>query len=59
VRGDANFGEIRIFGKKAVAGMNGVHIGDFRGADDVRNIQVAFTAARRADAHGFVGKADV
>ncbi len=39
--------------------MNRVHVGDFRRANDVRNIQVAFRAARRADADGLVGKPHV
>ena len=39
--------------------MDRVHIGDFRGADHLRNIQIAFAAARRADADGFIGEADV
>ena len=59
VRSDANFGEVGILGKKSVARMNRVHVGDFRGADNVRNIQIAFAAARRADADGLVGKAHV
>ena len=39
--------------------MNRVHVSDFRGADDLRDVQVTFAAARRADADGFIGKADV
>jgi hypothetical protein len=39
--------------------MDGVHIGDFRCADDVGNIEVAFAAARRTDAHGLVREAHV
>ena len=59
VRGLADFGEIGVFGEEAVAGMDGVDVGDFRGADDVRDVQIAFGAARRADADGFVGKPHV
>ncbi|MNY35824.1 hypothetical protein D3C86_1702610 [compost metagenome] len=33
--------------------------GDFGGADDRRNIQVGQGAGRRADAHRFVGQAQV
>jgi hypothetical protein len=43
--------------RKAVAGMNGVHVGDLGGADHLGDVQVAFGAARRADAHRLVGKA--
>ena len=39
--------------------MNRVHIRDFSRADHLRNVQVAFRAARRANADSFVGKADV
>ncbi len=59
MRGFADLGEIGVFGEEAVAGMDGVHVGDFGGADHVRNVQIAFRAARRADAHGLVGKAHV
>src|SRR5271156_580662 len=59
VRGFADFGEIGVFGEETVAGMDGVHVGDFGGADYLRNVEVAFAAARRADADGFVGKANV
>ena len=33
VAGLGNFGEVGIFRQQAVAGMNGVHIGDLRRAD--------------------------
>src|SRR5690242_21811963 len=39
--------------------MDGVYVGDFGGADDLGNIEIAFGAARGADADGFVGKTDV
>ena len=39
--------------------MNRVNVGDFGGADHLRNIEIAFGTARRADANGFVGKANV
>ena len=59
VRGLANLREIRVFGQEAVARVNRVHVGDFRRADDMRNIQVAFRAARRPDAHGLIRKTHV
>ena len=37
----ADFGEIGVLAEQAVAGMDGVHVGDFRGADDGGNIEVA------------------
>src|SRR5713226_3969666 len=37
--------------------MDRIHIGDFRGADNLRDIQIAFAASRGADTYGFVGKA--
>ncbi len=45
--------------KEAVAGMDGIHVGDFGGADDAVNAQVAFAAGAFADADGFVGQLDV
>src|ERR1700690_85457 len=59
VRGFADFGEIGVFGEEAVAGMDGVHVGDFGGADYLRDVEIAFAAAGWADANGFVGEADV
>ena len=59
MRSLAHLGEIGVFGEEAIAGMDRVHIGDFRGADHLRNVQVALAAARRTDANGLVGEADV
>ena len=59
VRGLAHLGEIRILGKESVTGMDRVDVGDFGGADHLRDVQVAFARAGRPDAHGFVGKAHV
>ena len=59
VRSLADFGEIGVLGKKAVAGMDGVDVGDLRGADDLRDVQVALAAARRPDADRLVRKAHV
>ena len=55
----ADLSEVGILGEKPIPRMDGVHIGDFRGADDVRDVQIAIPAARRTDADGFVGKANV
>ncbi len=59
VRSLAHLGKIGVFGKKTVAGMDRVHVGDFRRADHLRNIQVALAAARRTDANGLIGEAHV
>jgi len=55
----ANLRKIRVFRKKAISRMDGIHIRDFGGANHVGNVQVALAAARRPDAHGFVGKANM
>jgi len=55
----ADLGEVGVFGEEAVAGVNGVDVGDFRGADHLRDVQVTFCAAGRTDADRFIGKADV
>src|SRR5689334_1736090 len=39
--------------------MDGVYVSDFGGTDNLGNIEIAFGAARGADADGFVGKTDV
>ena len=39
--------------------MNGVDIGDLGGGYHCRNVQVAVSRARRADADGFIGKSNV
>ena len=57
--GFADFGKIGAFGKESVAGMNCVRIGDLGGADDGRNIQIAFTAWRRTDTDSLIRKTDV
>jgi hypothetical protein len=55
----ADFGEIRVFAQKPVAGVNGIHVRDFGGTDDRRNIQLAAGAFRRPDADSFVRKPHV
>ena len=59
VGGAADFGEVGVLAEQAVAGMNGVDVGDFSGGDDGGNIEIAVGGARRADADGLVGKAHV
>ena len=59
IAGLADFGEVGVFRKQAVAGMDGIHVGNFGGADHSRNIQIALRKRRRADADGFVGETHV
>ncbi len=51
-----NFGETRILGQKAIAGMDRVGTGDFARGKDRRNIQVAVSRRRRTDANAFIGE---
>jgi hypothetical protein len=51
--------EVGVLAQKAVAGMDGVDVRDFRGADDGGNVQIAARALGRPDANGFVGEAHV
>ena len=39
--------------------MDGIHIGDLRGADHLRNVEVAFAAARRPNANRLISEADM
>ncbi len=57
--GFADVREICVFAQQSVTGMNGIDIGDFGGTDDGRNVEVAFSGARRSDTKRFIGKADV
>ena len=57
--GFADMREICVFAQQSVAGMNGIDIGNFSGTDDSRNIEVAFSSARRSDTKRFIGKADM
>ena len=50
----AHVGKVGVFRQKTVAGMDGVHIGNFRGADDAVDAQIAFAAGCLADANGFI-----
>ena len=46
----ADLGEMGVFGQKAVAGMNRLHVADLGGADDAVDLQVAVGGLGRADA---------
>ena len=54
-----DLGELRVFGQKAVAGVDRIGMNDLGGRDDVGDIQIAVGRGRRPDAHCFVGQADV
>ena len=51
----ANFRKVCVLRQKSVAGMNRVHIRDFRRANNTVNPQVAFRRCRLADANRLVG----
>ena len=55
----ADFGEVRIFGQKTVAGMDGIDIGNLGGTDDAIDFKITLGAGRGADADGFVGQLHV
>jgi len=59
VGGATDFSEVCVFAQKAIAGMNGVDVGDFGGGDDGRHVEIAVGGPGRTDADGLVGKADV
>ena len=54
-----DLGELRILAEEAVAGVDRVGVDDLGGRDDVGDVQIGIGRRGRADAHGFVGKADV
>src|SRR5579871_986752 len=56
--GLADFGEVGVFGQQAVAGVNGVDIGNFGGADYRRDVEVALRQLRRPNTNRFVGEAN-
>ena len=59
IMGLDDFGEMRVFGEEAVAGMDRVGAADFGGGDDRRDRQIAVGGGRRADADRLVGEPDV
>ena len=52
-------GELGVFRQKTVAGMNGVHVADFRSTNNAIGPQIAVRALRPANADGFVSELDV
>lgn len=55
----ADIGEFGFFREEAVAGVDGIHVGNFGGADDAADLQVAFAARAWADADGLICEMDV
>ena len=55
----ADLREVDVLGQEPVAGVDGVDVGDLRGADDTRDIEVTLVAVRRSDAHRLIGKPQV
>src|ERR1019366_7360484 len=53
----ADFGEVGVLRKQAVTGMDGVHVGDFGGADHRGNVEITLRQLRRANANRLIGKA--
>ena len=53
------FGEVGVFRKEAVAGMDGLGIGHLGGTDDRRDIEVTAAGLRGPDAYRLVGKTHV
>ena len=51
-----DFGEMRIFGKEAIAGMDRVSAADFGGRDDRRDRQIAVGGRRGPDTDGLIGE---
>ena len=53
----ADVGEGRVLGEEAVAGMDGLAVGDFGGRDDPGDVEVALPCLRRPDADRLVREA--
>src|SRR2546421_5929081 len=52
-------GEVRVLGQEAVAGVDRDRVGDFRGADDRRHVEIAGGRGRWPDTHRFIGEQHV
>jgi hypothetical protein len=55
----ADLCEVDVFGKEAIAWMNGVDVGDLGGTDDAGDIKITFGWISRADTNGFVGETQI
>jgi len=54
-----DFGEFRVFGQEAIAGMDRIGLGDFRRRNDRRNVEIAVLGRGRPDAHRIIGEPDM
>ena len=59
VAGPAHLGEVRVLRQEAVAGVDGLDVGDLGGADEAGDVEVALRGGGRADADGLVGQGQV
>ena len=59
IAGFTDFGEVGVFGQKAVARMDGISRRHFCCADDVRNDQITLVARSRPDAHRLIGETNM
>ena len=55
----ADLGEVGVLGEEAIAGVDRVHVRHLGGADDARDVEVAFGRRGRADADAAIGQAHV
>jgi len=55
----ADFGEVRVLGEEAVAGMDRLNVRDFGGGDDAGNVQIGFGGWGFADADGLIGEFEI
>ena len=55
----ADFVEVGVLRQKTVAGMDGLDVADFGGADDAVDFQITVGGFRRADAICFVGQIEI
>ena len=52
-----DFGEARILGEKAIAGMHGIGAGDFAGGEQRRDVEITVLGGGRPDADALIGQA--
>ena len=55
----ADLGKVGVLGQETVSGMNGVHVPDFRRAQDPIDLQITFRARGRPDTNCFIRQLDV
>ena len=59
IAGFANLSEVGRLSQKSIAGVNGINVKEFRGADDGRYVQITLRRGSRPDADVFVGETHV